>query len=119
MTDDQGISGVAAAPVWAGMQETSVATLTKVQHLSVVGPQTADNAAAFVAGLTQSQCDLVILVGEAPSAAAVAAAARFPTQRFLAVGNRGDGTPQNLVWVTGSSDAIRNGVQQAIRDSAG
>ena len=35
LTDDKGLTGDLARAAWAGMQEASVATLVKVQHLAI------------------------------------------------------------------------------------
>jgi hypothetical protein len=50
LTDDHGITGPEAAPVWAGMQEASLATRAKVQFASVVGRQSVENAVPFLTG---------------------------------------------------------------------
>lgn len=86
LTDEQGIQSPQAAPVWAGMQDASLATHAKVQYLSVSGPQTVDNAAAFLASLTQGRCNLVFATGDTPVTATRENAAKFPTVAFYIVG---------------------------------
>ncbi|QLQ35327.1 BMP family ABC transporter substrate-binding protein [Micromonospora robiginosa] len=119
LTDDRGVAGDLAVQVWSGMQDASLATRTKVEYLSVIGPQTADNAGTYLASLAQFHCDLVFLAGAAPTSAALAGAARFPDQRFIAVGDRpAEGRP-NVTWLGGSSQDVRRAVSSAIREAAG
>jgi hypothetical protein len=91
LTDDHGVTGPAAAPVWAGMQKASSETRAKVQFAAVAGPQTPDNAVPFLTGLTQSKCDLVLAVGDGPVGAVGKVAARFPRTRFVVVGAKASG----------------------------
>ncbi|MEU4663493.1 hypothetical protein ACGFLT_25455 [Micromonospora chalcea] len=100
------------------MQDASLASLTKVQHLSVIGEQTTDNAGTFVASMVQSRCNLVVLSGQAPGAAATAASARFPAQQFVAVGDQPSDSRANVTWVAGSPDAVRIKVRDAVLDAA-
>ncbi|KXK59682.1 hypothetical protein AWW66_22870 [Micromonospora rosaria] len=86
LTGAGGVADPVAQPVWAGMQEGSLATRVKVQYLEVDGAQTVANAETFLASLVQTRCDLILTVGEAPSGAVRATAARFPSARFVAFG---------------------------------
>src|SRR5262245_15879290 len=70
LADDRGIAGAEAAPVWAGLQDASLATHAKVQYLPVLGAQTTDNALTFLATLAQGQCNIIFAVGNGPVAAA-------------------------------------------------
>ena len=103
LTDATGISSPEAAPVWAGMQDASLATHIKVTYLSVVGPATEANAAPYLAGLVQKQCQVIVVVGAAQTAAAGASAANFPKIRFVVVG--GSATAPNVTAVAASSAA--------------
>jgi basic membrane lipoprotein Med (substrate-binding protein (PBP1-ABC) superfamily) len=85
LTDDQGITGPTGQPVWAAMQDASLATLAKVQYLSVAGPQTESNALPFANTLAQRHCDLIFAAGSAPAAAVRTAANSFPAVRFYVV----------------------------------
>jgi basic membrane lipoprotein Med (substrate-binding protein (PBP1-ABC) superfamily) len=89
LTDAQGLTGAQAAPVWAGMQDASLATRAKVSYLPVTGAQTRENAAPFLAGLLQRHCDVVIAVGDAQASAVAAAASEYPKVRFVVVGGEG------------------------------
>jgi basic membrane lipoprotein Med (substrate-binding protein (PBP1-ABC) superfamily) len=113
LTDQHGVTGTAAAPVWAGMREASEATLTKVQYLEVDGPQTADNAKTYLASLVQSRCDLVLAVGAGPVSAVDVEAGRFPRARFALVGG---GTPAaNVSLVDGTTpEAVRANVRAIV-----
>ncbi|MEH0821539.1 MULTISPECIES: hypothetical protein [unclassified Micromonospora] len=86
LTGEKGVTTPEAAPVWAGMQEASLATHVKIQYLEVNGPQTAANAESFLASLVQSKCELILAVGPAPVGALRATAARFPSVHFVGVG---------------------------------
>ncbi len=88
LTDDQGLRGAVAAAAWAGMQEASVADLTRVQYLSVAGPQTAADALAYFNSLGLQKCAVIVAVGEAPVAAMSQGADRFPDARLVAVGDQ-------------------------------
>ena len=86
LTPADGATGKDAAPVWAGMQQASLATSGKVQYLEVDGPQTAENAGTYLATLIAGKCDLVLTAGVAPNAAAAAAAHSYPDVHFVVVG---------------------------------
>jgi basic membrane lipoprotein Med (substrate-binding protein (PBP1-ABC) superfamily) len=117
LTDDKGIGGPAARPVWAGMQDASLATHAKVQFLEVSGEQTAANAATFVASLAQSHCDLVFATGQAPVAAVRDSATSFPNVRFYLVE---EPNPHgNLSGVEGgAADRTRGAVAKTVTDAA-
>ena len=110
LTDERGLSGAAAA-VWAGMQDASLATRVRVQHLAVVGEQTVDNAAPFAAGLAQGGCALVLAVGEVAVAAVERTAPRFPSVRFVTVGG---GAAAGNVTVLAASDPVRSAVADQV-----
>jgi basic membrane lipoprotein Med (substrate-binding protein (PBP1-ABC) superfamily) len=103
LTDSQGVAGAEAAPVWAGMQDASLATRAKVQYLSVSGPQTVENALPFLSSLAQGRCDLVFAVGAVPVGAVRQGASTFPNIRFVVVGGGAQGS--NVSKVDGSSPA--------------
>jgi hypothetical protein len=86
LTDDRGLQGADAAPIWAGMQEASTASGVRVSYLTVAGPQTKENARAFVGSLAQRNCALVFAAGAVQTAAVAELAATFPTVQFVIVG---------------------------------
>jgi hypothetical protein len=113
LTGDKGIADPAAAPVWAGMQEASLATHAKVQYLAVAGPQTTANAVPFINSLAQSRCDLIFTVGQAQVAAAEQGAPRFPAARFYAIG--GTTTQGNLTAIANTTpDQVHTDVAHTI-----
>jgi hypothetical protein len=116
LTDSKGITGPDAAPVWAGMQEMSLRTLVRVQFVAVSGEQTPANAAAYLAGLTQGSCDVVVAVGTAPVGAVAQNAGRFPDVRFVSVG--GAASAPNVSAVDGTGD-VRSSVSQILESMVG
>lgn len=86
LTDTDGVSGSAAAPVWAGMQAASLKTSGKVSFLAVAGPDTVANAIPYLNTLVQRRCDLVLAVGAAEVGAVEAQARAFGSARFAVVG---------------------------------
>jgi basic membrane lipoprotein Med (substrate-binding protein (PBP1-ABC) superfamily) len=117
LTDDKGVNGPPARPLWAGMQDASLATHAKVQFLEVSGEQTTANAATFVASLAQGHCDLVFAAGQAPAAAVRDVATSFPDVRFYLVD---EPNPRgNLSSVDGdTAESIRVAVAKTVTDAA-
>jgi basic membrane lipoprotein Med (substrate-binding protein (PBP1-ABC) superfamily) len=118
LTDERGISGAQAAPVWAGMQEASLATLAKVQFLEVDGAQTPENAQTYLASLVQSRCDLVLAVGDAQLAALAATAPKYPNMRFVSVGGTASGPNVSVVEET-TPKQVQNKVNELVRSAVG
>lgn len=85
LTNQSGVTGESAAPVWAGMQDASLQTLAKVQYLAITGPQTADNGVTFLNSQAQAGCDLLFAAGDVAVATVDQAAAQFPQKRFYPV----------------------------------
>jgi hypothetical protein len=108
LTDEKGATGKDAAPIWSAMQDASVSSLVRVQYLPVNGPQTADNARAYVASLAGGKCGVVIAVGTAQVDAVTAIAHTFPAARFVTVGG---GSPSANVSVVEASDLATIGQQ--------
>ncbi|MGN9801925.1 hypothetical protein [Micromonospora sp. L32] len=104
LTGEKGVAAPEAVPVWAGMQEASLATHVKIQYLEVSGPQTPENAETYLASLVQSRCDLILTVGAAPVGALRAGGARFPTVRF--VGINGGNASSNVSVVEANSPQV-------------
>jgi hypothetical protein len=119
LTPAGGVVAEQVAPVWAGMQQASLATHGKVQYLEVDGPQTADNAKTFLATVINGKCDLVLTTGAAPNAALLAVAGSYLDSRFLLIGKA---APQVNVAVVDEMDAaqvterVRAAVTQALPD---
>ncbi|OLB75034.1 MAG: hypothetical protein AUI14_22165 [Actinobacteria bacterium 13_2_20CM_2_71_6] len=110
LTDEHGLSGPDAAPVWAGMQEASLATRAKVEYVAVTGPQTVPNALPFLSSLVQGRCDLVFAAGPVPVDAVREGASTFPKARFFVVGTSVQ--KPNVSTVEGKSPAE---VQAAVK----
>jgi basic membrane lipoprotein Med (substrate-binding protein (PBP1-ABC) superfamily) len=94
-------------------QEASAATRAKVQFLAVVGPQTEQNALPYLTSLALRHCDVVLAVGPAQVAAVAAGAPRFPTVRFVVIGDGAQGA--NVSQVASSQrDEVRLAVKAAV-----
>lgn len=106
LTPAAGVADPQAAPVWAGMQQASLATRGKVQFLEVDGPQTSKQAQTYLATLAGGGCDLVLTVGKPQNDALTASAASYPKKSFVLVGQ---GTPAKNVSVIAENtpDAVR------------
>ncbi|MCC3770468.1 BMP family ABC transporter substrate-binding protein [Streptomyces sp. UNOC14_S4] len=114
LTDGRGVTGDEAAPVWAGMEDASLATHAKVTSLPVFGPDTVANAVPYVNTLVQRRCDIVLAVGRTPGAATEEVAARTPAARFVVVG---DGRKSGNVTVIQQSRDTRSAVARAVKDA--
>jgi hypothetical protein len=90
LTGPQGVQDPQATPVWAGMQQASLATHAKIQYIAVTGAQTSQNATAYLASLAQSHCRIVFTSGEAPAAAATQQAGAYPSVTFYVLGGTTD-----------------------------
>jgi hypothetical protein len=80
----------------------------------VAGPDTAANAAPYLATLAGEHCDLVVAAGAAPVGAVGLDAAEFPQVRFLTVGS--GSARGNVAIVPGGGDAAatRRAVASAV-----
>ncbi|WP_436521518.1 hypothetical protein [Actinoplanes sp. HUAS TT8] len=117
LTDEQGITGPQASPVWSVMSETSAATLVRVQYLSVIGPQDAGNAGTYLASLAAGRCSIVVAVGDAQVAAVAPTAKTFPAVSFVSVGG---GTAGDNVTVVpdSSADTLRDEIKRLVESLA-
>jgi len=116
LTGERGIADPAAVPVWAGLQDASLATRAKIQYLAITGPQTVENATPFLASLAQAGCNLVFAVGDIPVAAVERGRTDFPAARFFPVG--GGRAHTNVSPVSGrSADEIRAAVRDALQQA--
>jgi basic membrane lipoprotein Med (substrate-binding protein (PBP1-ABC) superfamily) len=98
LTGPQGLGDPQAAAVWAGMQDASAKTKTKVSYLQVTGPATVANAVPFATSLIQSKCDVVLGVGAPETGALAQSAGSFPSAHFVILG--GTATAANVTVVT-------------------
>ena len=117
LTDDKGLTGDIARAAWAGMQDASLATLIKVQHLAITGPQTPENGLGYYNSLGVRQCTAIVAAGPVPVAAMVQGHSQFPAVRHVAVG--GDVGTAPLTTVDPSTpDTIRAGVKTLVSAAA-
>ena len=117
LTDEHGLAGADAKPVWAGMQEASLQTRAKVQYLSVTGPQTVPNALPFLASLAQRKCSVIFAAGPVPVGAVRQSASKFPDARFVVVG-AGGATQRNVSTVEGrSATEVQAAVKRIVVDA--
>jgi hypothetical protein len=117
LTDRRGVAGPETGPVWAGMQDASLAIHAKVQYQAVIDGVTAADASPYLAGLIERHCDLVLAVGAAQTAAVAAEAAKHPSVRFVTVGG---GTPAANVSVVDAATPVqvRNQIAAAVTAAA-
>lgn len=117
LTDDKGLNGDVAKAAWAGMQDASLATLIKVQHLAVNGPQTAANGLTYFNTLGVRKCTVIIAVGDAPVAAMADGYPQFPHTRHVAIGGDTRGRPLTTVD-TSSPATIQSQVREIVAQAA-
>ena len=120
LTDANGVSSAAAAPVWAGMQAASLKTSGKVSYLAVSGPDTPANAVPYVNTLVQRRCNLVLAVGPAEVAAVRTQAPTFSAVRFVVVEpGTGAGSSANVSTVEQSSDSsVSSSIEELVTRAA-
>ena len=116
LTGAQGVTGGPQAAAWLGTEDASLATHARVQYLAVRGPATKANALPYLASLLQRRCDVVIAVGSAQAAAAVAEAGRFPSVRFITVGapDGPAGPVAGVTTVAAPAGQVRAAVNEAV-----
>jgi basic membrane lipoprotein Med (substrate-binding protein (PBP1-ABC) superfamily) len=114
LTDAQGVTGAAARPVWAGMQDASLATRAKVQYLPAMAATRTADVLPYLASLVQRHCDVVVTVGPAQVDAVTTVAGRYPDVRFVVVG-RAPAGPNVTVIDTASAQQVRDRVSALIR----
>ncbi|NEA76836.1 hypothetical protein [Streptomyces sp. SID13588] len=116
LTSDRGLADAAAVPVWAGMQDASAKTRTRVMYLAVAGEQSAANAAPFLASLAQRHCTVVLTVGAAPGGAVAIDGPKFPGTRFVIVGGTATGADVTVLPAD-SPNATRSSVASAVESA--
>jgi hypothetical protein len=117
LTDDHDLNGDLAKAAWAGMQEASVASLIKVQHLAITGPQTAANGLTYYNTLGVQHCTVIIAAGDVPVAAMTRGIGSFPQIKNVAVGGEPHGKEITTIDST-SADAVRTGAKAIVAASA-
>jgi basic membrane lipoprotein Med (substrate-binding protein (PBP1-ABC) superfamily) len=115
LTSERGLADPAAAPLWAGMQEASLATHAKVSYLAVRGPQTSDNALPFLGSLLIRHCQVVLAAGQPERDAITQRASKYKTVKFAVVGGTSAGS--NIVVLSGNAAAIRNAAAREVSDA--
>jgi basic membrane lipoprotein Med (substrate-binding protein (PBP1-ABC) superfamily) len=88
LTGSQGLADPNARPVWAGMQDASATTRSKVSYLAVTGPQTTGNAVPYVNTLLQRKCSLVVAIGQSQVDALGQVAPAHPNTHFAVMGDK-------------------------------
>ncbi|WP_328456734.1 hypothetical protein [Amycolatopsis sp. NBC_00438] len=116
LTGPEGLAAPGVAPVWAGLQDASGDTGTKVSYLAAAGPATDANYLPYLNSLAQRRCDVVLTVGEPGTAVALAQAGTHPAIRFVAIGAAG-GAAANVSPV-GVTEHLRADVADAVREAA-
>ena len=82
-----GLSDPQAAAVWGGVQDAASQRAVRASYQRVLGEQTVARADEFLGSLVQQDCEVIVAVGQAPVAAAVAAPDRFPSVAIVSVGH--------------------------------
>jgi hypothetical protein len=108
LTGAQGLADPDVGPVWAGMQDASLATRAKVSYLAVAGPQTLGNAEPYANTLLQRQCSLVIGVGQSQVDAVEAVAKTHPNALFAVL---------SATTTVNNVTAVAPGTPSAVRES--
>lgn len=119
LTDNRGLADEQAEAARVGMREASLETRIKVQYLSVSGPQTPANAAAYFNNLGLQKCVLIIAVGNAPVAAMKEGSDRFPDSRHVAISPDDIELPEGITRIRDTSlETLRSSVRQLVSDAA-
>ncbi|MEV7331362.1 hypothetical protein [Micromonospora sp. NPDC093244] len=86
-----------------------------MQYLSVPGPQTPANAAAYFNSLALQKCALIIAAGEAPIAAMREGSSRFSDLRYVAISDGATNAHITTIQAT-SPDAIRTATMRIVNE---
>ncbi|NUT32679.1 MAG: hypothetical protein HOV79_06335 [Hamadaea sp.] len=121
LTDSTGIASAEVKPVWAGMQDASLATLGQVRFLSIAGPQDVANGRTFVNTLVLGKCAVIVAAGKLPVETITTVARESPNQTFVVVVPGGSppspGTGNVSVISAAGDDATRDAVRTTITQS--
>lgn len=113
LTGSDGLAGVQAAQVWAGVEDGSHATSAQASYLPVPAPDGESTAEVYVNTLVSRSCSLVVATGASQVAAVRSRAAAYAAQRFVVVGS-GSSAGNITVVRAGTADAVRSGVSDAV-----
>jgi hypothetical protein len=117
LTDGQGVASAEAAPVWAGMQDASLATRGQVRYLSVVGDQAPANARSFVGTLVLGRCAVIVASGDLAVEAVLSVAREQAQQHFIVVTNKSAALSNVVVVAASPVSSIRASVSAALADA--
>jgi hypothetical protein len=113
LTGAGGLADPAAAAVWAGMQDASLATRARVSYLPVVGPDTVAAALPFAQSLIQRHCVVVVAVGPVEVGAVAQEAPEHTDIRFVLIGGTAGGSNVSVVS-TGPRERVRPAVAEVV-----
>jgi basic membrane lipoprotein Med (substrate-binding protein (PBP1-ABC) superfamily) len=111
LTGARGVADPTAGQVWAGMEDASLKTGSKVSYLAVPGPATTANATSFVGSLLVRNCGVIVALGAPEQAAALADAPQFPDVRFVIA----EGAMSRPV--AGANVAVVSSARSGLRDA--
>lgn len=114
LTDAAGITSASAAPVWAGMQQTTASTVAKSQFLAIPSGTATTDDGSYANTLIARRCDIILAAGVAPTHAVSAVAAANPTRRFLVIGSI---TPAGNIAVIQPGPTVQAAVAKALIDA--
>jgi basic membrane lipoprotein Med (substrate-binding protein (PBP1-ABC) superfamily) len=115
LTNAKGISEQPASAVWQGMQQASLKTHSKVQYLANTEVKST-NAAPYLGTLIQTQCDLIIAVGDIQTAAVSAGAGSHPHTKFVVVGTTAH--LPNVTSVNSPPEDVQNQIAELITSTS-
>jgi hypothetical protein len=118
LTGPRGLADPQAMPVWAGLQDASLATRAKVTYLTVAGPATVGNAVPYLGSLVARHCDVIVAVGTTQTAAVRADSGRFRGVRFVEIGSA-MARPNVTVVPARPAAAVRSRVASVVEAAAG
>lgn len=114
LTDEHGLAGDAAKPVWAGMRDASMKTRVQVSWLSVPAPVTVGSAVPFANTLLEQKCSMVLAASQVSGEALERIAGANPKVRFVVVGSAN--AAPNLTVLPADS-GVRAAVAKVVADA--
>jgi hypothetical protein len=111
LTGPEGVVGLSAAPVWAGVEAASNATSDRAQYLAATGSvETVGSVTPYANTLVQRQCGLVLAVGSVEVAVAQSVAAENKGTEFILCGG-GVARANVRVVADVSSASVENAIE--------